>query len=529
VNRKTLICLLFILGVAAAVRLAALDRIPYGVFIDEGVNGVEGIQAVRAGHFHFFYPANSTEGPLVLLIGFSERIVGVNQFGLRLVPALAGVLTVVVTFFFTRRLYSDRVGLLAAWFVATGFWHVLFSRLAINAVLFVPLLLAVTILLLRVALDRKSNPGAEQKRWWLWALFAGVAYGCGFYTYLPFRATPVLIVLIFILEVQRSRNQAEPLSPVAKTFAVFVLAALVVVMPLVIYFAQHPSQFTHRMSQVTVTNAAHPISAQLENVGRTAAMFNFHGDENWRHNFSGSPQLLTPVGIFFLVGLWMTVAQAWRGKWRASSEWMLLAWFVIMLLPEMLTKEGIPHAMRAFGVIVPVYLFAGLGADQALALGSRKKIYGTAILVLIIGCGVYDQWRYFHDWARHGAHVGMQTFSQQQADESAFLNSLPASTRRFVISDEGPTSPVHSDPTLAAEVDYHMAMRAQTVAFGTMDHAHPCFLTIEEAIALDPSSFPAGSVIIPLEGRASTLETLQRHGVRLEIQQKPSFAYAVVR
>jgi hypothetical protein len=72
-------------------------------------------------------------------------------------------------------------------------------------------------------------------------------------------------------------------------------------------------------------------------------------------------------------------------------------------------------------------------------------------------------------------------------------------------------------------------MRAQTVAFGTMDHAHPLFMTIEEAVAQNPSSFPAGSVVIPLEGRASTLETLQKHGVNLEIQQKPSFAYAIVR
>jgi hypothetical protein len=208
---------------------------------------------------------------------------------------------------------------------------------------------------------------------------------------------------------------------------------------------------------------------------------------------------------------------------------MLLAWFVIMLLPEVLSNEGIPHAMRAFGVILPVYLFAGLGADQAFALARRKQIHATAILLVILGSGIFDQWRYFHDWARHGAHVGMQTFSQQQADESAFLNSLPASTPRFVISDEGPTSPVHSDPALAAEVDYHMAMRAQTVAFGTMDHAHPLFMTIEEAVAQNPSSFPAGSVIVPLEGRASTLETLQKHGVNLEIQQKPSFAYAAVR
>jgi hypothetical protein len=170
-----------------------------------------------------------------------------------------------------------------------------------------------------------------------------------------------------------------------------------------------------------------------------------------------------------------------------------------------------------------------LGADQALSLAHRSRAAVVVLLAIIIVSGGYDQWRYFHDWARHGAHLGMQTFSQQQADESALLNSLPATTPRFVISDEGPTSSVHSDPALAPEVDYHMAMRAQTVAFGTMDHAHPVFMDIEEASSRIPTSFPAGSVLIPLEGRRSTLERLQSNGLKMDIGQKASFAYGIAR
>ncbi|MFL6299498.1 MAG: ArnT family glycosyltransferase [Terriglobales bacterium] len=531
-NRKTLIYLLLILAVAAALRLAALNRIPYGVFIDEGVNGVEGIQAIRSGHFHLYYPANFTEGPFVTLIGFSETIFGVNQFALRLVPALAGVLTVLVTFFFARRLYSDGVAVFAAWFMATGFWHLLFSRLAINAAIFVPLFLVMSVYFLRLGMDQLSaEPGSSSRmRWWGWVLLAGTSYGLGFYTYLPFRATPLLLMLIFLLDLQRRRKHEQALGPWLRTFAFFVLVALIVTVPLANYFLHHPEQLTLRMTQkLSVTDDPHPVRAEIKILRRTLGMFNLHGDENWRHNISGRPELTAPVGIFALAGFFMTFAHALRKRWQAPNEWMLLGWFAIMLLPETLTYEGIPHSMRAIGVVVPVYLFAGIGADSAFG-AARNKIWLKALLViLIVATAVYDARLYFRNWGKHPAHVFMQTFSQRQADESGFLNSLPASTPRFVISDEGPISPLHSDPAVAAEVDYHMAMRAQTVAFGTMDNVHPVFMDIEEAMKQSPARFPAGSVIVALEGRASTLEALQKQGVNLQILQKPSFAYAVVR
>jgi hypothetical protein len=295
------------------------------------------------------------------------------------------------------------------------------------------------------------------------------------------------------------------------------------------YFLRHPEQLTLRMTQkLSVADDPHPVRAEIKILRRTIGMFNLHGDENWRHNISGRPELTAPVGIFALAGFIMTLLHAIRKGWQAPNQWMLLGWFVIMLLPETLTYEGIPHSMRAIGVVVPVFVFAGIGAEMAFGAARNRKWISILLVILIVGTGAYDARLYFRNWQKHPAHVLYQTFSQQQADESAFLNSLPASTPRFVISDEGPTSPLHSDPALGAEVDYHMAMRAQTVAFGTMDHAHPLFMTIEEAVAQKPASFPSGSVIIPLEGRVRTLESLQQHGARLEIQEKPSFAYAIV-
>jgi len=36
-------------------------------------------------------------------------------------------------------------------------------------------------------------------------------------------------------------------------------------------------------------------------------MFNFYGDPNMRHNYSGDPELFFPVGILFLIGFWQMI------------------------------------------------------------------------------------------------------------------------------------------------------------------------------------------------------------------------------
>lgn len=84
-------------------------------------------------------------------------------------------------------------------------------------------------------------------------------------------------------------------------------------------------------------------------------MFNLRGDLNWRQNISGSPQLLLPVGLLFLLGIWVALRGSGREtglKNRLLNSYSFpLWWIAIMLLPEELTAEGIPHALRSIGVL----------------------------------------------------------------------------------------------------------------------------------------------------------------------------------
>ena len=527
-KRQTLL-LFCILAVATALRFAALDSIPNGVWLDEALKGIEGIESVRTGHFQIFYPANNgREGLWIVVIGYSESIFGVNQFGLRFASALVGTLTVLFIFLLTREFYSDRVALLAAWFTATGFWHVLFSRLAFRGIL-VPLLLTASLYFLVRAEKKLDDPASRNIESWLLAIAGGIFFGLGFHSYIAFRVTPLLIASVFFFEIFRRRKLREPVKPWLKIFAAWLLAAIIVALPIGVYFLHHPRDFEGRAKEVSIFADPHPERVEVKVLLRTLGMFNFHGDKNWRHNYGGRPQLLAPIGIFFLVGIWIAIVRARRAGWRAREEWWLLAWFAVLLIPELLSAEGTPHALRAIGVIPPVYIFAAIGADFLWSLLQRKRTLSVAMLSLVVSIGAYDAWKYFHDYARHGALVGNQSFNQLQAAEGALLNSLAPNTPRIVVYED---SPNQADAKLQTfgRVDYTLPMDAEPLVFATYDRPVILVSLNDEIKKLDSGGrIPPGSVIIPLEGRQQTLEELIRHGAALDLHRQGSVTFATSR
>ncbi len=526
-NRKTLLLLFCILAVAAALRFGALNSIPNGVWLDEALKGIEGIESVRTGHFQIFYPANNgREGLWVAVIGFSESVFGVNQFGLRFASALVGTLTVLFVFLLARRFYSDRIALLAAWFTATGFWHVLFSRLAFRGIL-VPLLLTASLYFLLRAMERFE--AADRGDAWVSAIVGGIFFGLGFHSYIAFRVTPLLVAIIFFFEIMRRRKVNLAVLSWVKIFAAWLLVAVIVALPIGIYFLHHPQDFEGRAKEVSIFTDKHPERVEVKVLLRTLGMFNFHGDKNWRHNYGGHPELLGPVGIFFLAGLLVAIVRLRREEWQARSEWLLLAWFVVLLIPELLSAEGTPHALRAIGVIPAVYIFAALGADLLWSLAQNKRVLSAAMLLFVVAIGGYDAWKYFHDYARHGALAGNQSFNQLQASEGALLNSLPATTPRIVVYEDEP-SPADSKVPPFGRVDYKLPMDAQPLVFATYDHPATLVSLLDQIKALDTGRrIPPGTVVIPLEGRAKALEQLTKHGAALELHHSGAVVYAIAR
>jgi len=113
-----------------------------------------------------------------------------------------------------------------------------------------------------------------------------------------------------------------------------------------------------------------------------------------------------------------------------------------MLLPGVLSFEGIPHALRVIGAIPPVFIFAGLGGWKIYEFlrGQERDRRGTVpqiiilfLFLLMIGISEFN--KYFYAWGKN-PNVKAE-FTERLVNIGNFLNSLPEEVKKYVIVNEG--------------------------------------------------------------------------------------------
>ena len=383
---RTWIILALILALAAFLRLWQLDVIPPSAFRDVTINGNDALNALQTGHFKVFYPNNTgREGLFINLVAVSFFIFGAKLWAIRVVAAVCGILTVLGTYLVAKDLVKDKsVALLSSFFLAVSFWHILISRVGFRVIM-VPFILTFAVYFLLKAF-RKNNL--------FYFIVAGILWGLGFYTYIAFRLSVLLLVAILILK----RN--------LRSSVVFLATTFLVALPIGLYFLHNPQDFISRTSDISVFSQVSPIGVFISSLISHLAMFNFLGDGNWRHNYAGSPMLYWPVGLLFLGGIVLTIQ---RFKKAIIEHSILFVWFFAMLLPGALTYSGIPHSLRVLGVIPVVYIFAGIGGIELYRWlvhpRRRKKLIIAICLILLVLIALAGFNQYFFVWAKD-PHVG---------------------------------------------------------------------------------------------------------------------------
>jgi 4-amino-4-deoxy-L-arabinose transferase-like glycosyltransferase len=130
----TAVFLLLILALAAFLRLWQLDTLPPGLYHDEAYNGLDALSLVQGKTFPQFYegwelyaqdahgdkPPEPTRFPIffegnygreplhVYLMALSIWLFGATPFAIRFVPAISGVLAVLLTYFAAKELLDVR-------------------------------------------------------------------------------------------------------------------------------------------------------------------------------------------------------------------------------------------------------------------------------------------------------------------------------------------------------------------------------------------------------------------------------------
>jgi len=429
-SRKVIFLLLVILIIAVFFRFWKINQIPPGLYPDEAMNGNNALEAIKTGDFKLFYPENNgREGLFINLEAVSLMIFGNQPWALRIVSALFGFLTVLGLFFLAKEVFPQKpsVPYFSAFLLAVSFWHVNFSRIGFRAIM-TPLCLVWFFVLLLIAFRQKKIFSA---------LLSGIFFGLGFHTYIVFRIAPLLAfvpVVYYFLVFKHEKNLKKYFS----ILAVWLITAFIIAAPLAFYFLKHPDDFLSRSAPISILYDSKPLLAFFQNIGRSLLMFNFSGDCNWRHNLSCWPELEFLSGIFFIIGIYLIIKN-FRKKQAGLTEWTMIIWFIALGLPALLTKEGMPHALRSIGLIPAVFLAAGSGMAEFFHWLKQKiknkRVFINVFALIILFISGFEGCRYFVFWANN-SHV-KDAFSQPYWEIGQYLNNLPASTNKYIIVNTG--------------------------------------------------------------------------------------------
>lgn len=339
-----------------------------------------------------------------------------------------------------RELFSERVALLSAFLLATSFWHVLFSRIAFQAIM-APFFLTWSLYFL-IAGFRKEGEEKKLPHLLPYAAFGGAMYGLGFHSYTPYQITPLLVIPVVLFLLRRSSNCKRPGKRPLALVVTFLLFTLIASAPLVYFALEHSTIYFRRSGEVSFFHSPAPLKELVLNSLKTAAMFNFRGDQLWRHNYSGRPEVFWPVGILLVVGVGESVTvlvKTLRGRApdqikEGPGYAIILAWFFLAAVPVMMSYGGIPHALRSILMIPPTFVLASTGGVR-IYHASTRRVRGSWIpiaTVLLLCSLTFEAYHTcFVLWAKN-PQVS-DAFNAEWVELGLTLNRSTSSSPRWIV------------------------------------------------------------------------------------------------
>jgi MFS family permease len=506
-KNKYKILLIFILLLAVFLRAYNINSTPPGIYSDEALNANNAIEVLNSGDFKVFYTDNNgREGLFINLIALSFYFFGIGIWQLKLPSIVIGVLTVLGTYFLTKEIFreskfkqhSEKIALLSSFFITTSFWHIAFSRIAFRGIL-TPLILTFAILFLFIAL--------RKNKWYFFTL-SGIIFGLGGYVYPALQISPILIIFIFSYFYFRNKKDLKNknLKIYFKNISIFLLTFFLTLAPIFYYFSNNQTDTLKRQKQLSVFSLKDPSYEISKNTILTLGQFNIKGDCNPRHNYNCQSQIFWLVGIFFLAGILFFF------KYKKQLPFaVLLFWFFLLLLPAILTNEGLPHSLRSIGSLVPAYIFSGFGAFLLFTTLTkqedfwektekykkqlhriRKEIFVFAFLLLIFS-GYSQAYKYFDSFAFDPKTINQ--FEQKYSNIAEKINEVPKDVKKYIIVN-----------TNGVWVD-NVPIQSEIIKFLTKDD-NIIYLREDE---IRDFKFEQNSAIIPLNQTVDIFKKVQKN------------------
>jgi len=384
---------LFVLLLAALLRLCCLDAVPPGVTHDE------------AAHLHDAQSIWQGARPLYLTSGYGREplydyvtaplagLLDTHIYAGRLSSALWGVALLALTYAVWRGPLGRTAALSTALLMAVSFWPLSTSRQALRSITMPVLFTAAMVLFWYGLYGKRRRIGPY--------IGAGLLLGLSLYTYMPARVawlTPLLFWLSLALT-DRPRFRTH-----GGAVLLMLAVAAAVAAPLLIYLLQHPGL------EVRVAELAWPLQAAwagdarplLQRIQEAALMVSHRGDVHWMYNISGRPLLPPPLALLFYLGLVAALLRL-----RRPGPRLLLLWLLVGVSPALATGLE-SSSLRAIAAQPAVFGLCALPLTALHRWSQRRTRLPALLYLLPLLVSVLSLWTaadtvqaYFVTWASH--------------------------------------------------------------------------------------------------------------------------------
>lgn len=429
IDRLDIILSIALFVVALALRAWRMAEYPNTFSGDEGSAGLFAVELLSGkvdnlfglGWFSFPTLYFALQSAAIALFGQTVEAV-------RLTSAVGGALTVTALYWLGRVMFGRPTAILAAVYLAASHYHIHMSRIALNNIW-----------------DGLFGTVAILGLWHGWQsgrrsafILGGLALGLGQYFYVSMRVMPVLLLIWVAVAFWRRRDQFR------KRAAGLVLGAfiaLVVFLPLGMYFTAHPDEFQAPMNRATIFG--NWMERELARGERTEVqilvdqfvlgMTGFiHEPLRLLYN-PGSPLLLTGAGALFLLGiLW--------ALFNFDLRTLLLMLPLLGVVIANTISQDAPSSQRYVMAMPMVAMFVAIPPAQAMSWlhgrypQARWAIAGGGMilmaLVMTIDLDFYFN-RVYDGYVLGGGNTLVATRvanylrDKEPADEQVFFFGLP--------------------------------------------------------------------------------------------------------
>ncbi|MDP2649266.1 MAG: glycosyltransferase family 39 protein, partial [bacterium] len=456
-NSRLILILAGIFFLAAILRFYKLDEIPPGFHIDEVTVGYNAYSLAETGRdengnflplyidsFGDFPPA----GYFYLTIP-SIEIFGLNDFAVRFPHALLSILTIILLFFLTRKIFNNNsIALLAAFLLAVSPWHLMMARATSEDSSALFLVVSGVYVFL--------NGVNKRSKWYL-----GVSFILFFLSFYFYPATRVFVPLLFfgltVLNWQNIKKARFKKVALGFLFACVISAVLVISV----------GSGTGRFKQVGILSEAGVQLRLNEQIREEYAGTNillvrlFHNKlvnyglevlSNYGKYFSfdflfikgGLPirYAVPEAGLLYLIELpFLLLGIFYALKSKNKIYLFPIYWLLIGPVAASLTFEDAPNIRRAFFMLPSFqmltaygfYIASGLTAQKSKSLRNLLFFFSVAILIFNVSYFLHQYFihqRVHRPWYRN---YGMKELV-------ASLNELGHDYQKIILTK------AHNDP-----------------------------------------------------------------------------------